>query len=262
MKRSNAKPVAGRLGAIRVSVASVALSIGLALVPAIFAQAPPQLLVEVGPNQIRIIASHVSYGDVLRALQEKFGWKTESPRSADEMKLSHIVVEAKTPKDALAKLLAGSKLDYAFVGVSGSILKLLIIPSQPDDVVTQATPLAPSILGDPESETSSSPLTPSRAVKTGDRTEGASVMSLSEITDLIGVPPGTSASDVGRMKTFPIADAAGIMGVPAGMSPGNVGRMQALPISQVANIIGVQPGIPPSDVGKTLPVTSSLSGLP
>jgi len=42
------------------------------MAPVIRAQTPPQLSVKVGANQqVRILGSNVSYGEVLRALQRK-----------------------------------------------------------------------------------------------------------------------------------------------------------------------------------------------
>ena len=124
------------------SLASPSLSIlaaafiSLALIPPMCAQAPRQLQIEVGANQqVSILADDVSYGEILRALQTELGWEIEIPALADELKLSHVRVEAKQPQDALAELLAGSKLGYAFLGgVKGSgILKVVVIPSTPGE---------------------------------------------------------------------------------------------------------------------------------
>ncbi len=55
-----------------------AVFISLALAPLIRAQAAPRLQVEVGPNQqVKIVASNVSYGEVLRDLQRKLGWEID-----------------------------------------------------------------------------------------------------------------------------------------------------------------------------------------
>src|SRR6202158_3019195 len=92
--------------------------ISAALAPAICAQGPRQLQVEVGPNQqIRILAKEVSYGEVLRALRVKSGWEIEIPPSADELKLSYVHVETTQPSIALGKLLESSGLGFVFLSL-------------------------------------------------------------------------------------------------------------------------------------------------
>jgi hypothetical protein len=61
---------------------------------AIYAQSPPRLRVKVGLNQqVRILGTDVSCGEVLRALQKTLGWEIEFPPSADELKVSYFGVE-------------------------------------------------------------------------------------------------------------------------------------------------------------------------
>jgi len=241
----------------------VAVFIGTVLAPTIIAQAPRQLKVEFGPNQqIRILANDVSYGEVLRVLQGKLGWDIEIPRLADELKLSDILVEANRPQDALAKLLDGSRLGYAFVGAANGshILKVIVIPTTPlEGTVTQDASLTSPI---PDNENTVHP--DETVVSTPERPQAPSTMSLSDATKAIGVPPSGSPADVGQMKTFPISDAAKTMGVPPGVSPADVGQMMTLSISEAAKIIGVPPGMLPSDVGKTitLPLPTGPSQRP
>ena len=79
-----------------------AMLISAALVPAVCAQASRQLQVEVGVNQhVAILASNVSYWEVLRALQRKLGWGVEIPALADELKPSYVRVETTQPQLAL-----------------------------------------------------------------------------------------------------------------------------------------------------------------
>jgi len=243
------------------------LFISVALASAMLAQAPPQLQVEVGPNQqVRILARDVSYGEVLRALRGKSGWEIEIPPLADELKLSYVQVETTQPEIALAKLLEGSRLGYAFLSrVNGSGgLKVLVIPPAPrepsltqetasspptpDNIVTGASlPLAaqaPAVTTiEPNATT---------AETTPELPPAPSTMPLADAINAIGVPPGVSPADVGKAMRFPISDAANIMGVPPGVSPADVGKAMTFPISDAANIMGVPPGVSPADVGKTI----------
>src|ERR1700676_1797331 len=107
------------------------LFVSVALAPAIYAQAPKQLQVDVGPSQqVKIVASDVSYGEVLGVLQKKLGWEIEIPAIADELKLSDVRIEALQPEIGLIKLLEGSRLGYAFLrDVNGSgRMKVFVIP--------------------------------------------------------------------------------------------------------------------------------------
>lgn len=230
--------------------------IGVALASPIFAQAPRQLQVEVGPNQqVWILASDVSYGEVLRALQGKLGWEMEIPALADELKLSYMRVEAKQPQDALAKLLEGSRLGYAFLGgVNGSrILKVLVIPSTARKAgETQEAVSSSPIPDNAQPGASLSLPAQAQAANASDGPEKSSKISLSDAINAIGAPPRVSPVDVGRKTIFSISEATGIMGVPPGVSPADVGRMMTLSISDAASMIGVPPGVSPSDVGKTI----------
>ena len=210
--------------------------ISAALAPAMCAQAPRQLRVEVGPNQqVRILASDVSYGEVLRALQRKLGWEIEIPPLADDLKLSYALIETTQPQIALAKLLEGSRLSYALLaGVNKSqSVKVVVIPSTPREArVTQEAAANSPIPGNAIAEPSS----PAQAVTTvnpnapvaganPDRPEALATMPLSEAINAIGVPPGVSPADVGRSMTFSMSDAARIMGGPA-----DVGKTTTMPL--------------------------------
>jgi hypothetical protein len=218
--------------------------ISAAVVPAICAQASRQLQVEVGANQqVTILASNVSYGDVLRALQRKLGWEIEIPPLADEVNLSYVRVETTQPQIALAKLLEGSRLGYAFrAGVSGSSSKVVVVASTPRDTKTASN--AESRSGIPE--TADTGVSVPRSAQTREATMsmpnvtvqtmpeqpvGLSTMPLSEAIEVIGVPLGTSPADVGKTLTFQISDAARIMGVPPGMSSADVGKTISLPLT-------------------------------
>src|SRR6202171_2934186 len=217
--------------------------ISAALAPAICAQGPRQLQVEVGPNQqIRILAKEVSYGEVLRALRVKSGWEIEIPPSADELKLSYVHVETTQPSIALAKLLEGSGLGYAFLGgVNGSrTVKVFVIPSAPREAsVTHHT--ASPVPDNAEAQVSPPTPVQAQAGTTSQPNAAAaeafpelplapSTRPLADAVKAIGVPPGVSPADVGRAMTFPISDAAKIMGVPPGVSPGDVGKTITMPL--------------------------------
>src|ERR1700687_1634761 len=219
--------------------------ISAALAPAICAQGPRQLQVEVGPNQqIRILARDVSYGEVLRALRGKSGWEIEVPPLADEMKLSYVHVETTQPSIALVKLLESSGLGYAFLGgVHGSrIVKVFVIPATPREAsVTQDTTSSPRIPDNAVAQVSPPPPVQAQAETTSQPNASAaeatselplapSTMLLEDAVNAIGVPPGVSPADVGLAMTFPISDEARIVGVPPTISPGNVGKTTTLPI--------------------------------
>jgi hypothetical protein len=216
-----------------------------ALLPAICAQTPRQLQVEVGPNQqVTILAGGVSYGDVLRVLREKLSWEIEIPALADDLRLSHVRLETAQPEIALAKLLEGSSLGYAFLGrVNGSrSLKVFVIPQTPREAsLTHDTASSPPIpdnvvagasLSLPAQAPSATPIkpNPTTAETIPERPAALSTMSLSEAINAIGVPPGVSPADVGKAMTFPISDAAKIMGVPPGVSPADVGKTTTMPL--------------------------------
>jgi len=214
------------------------------LAPALFAQATPQLQVELGPNhEIRIVASDVSYGEVLRALQKKLGWEIEFPAVADELKVSSVHIETTEPAMALAKLLEGSRLGYALrVGENKSQSVKVVVTSLtpreasanretassapiPDQVAAGASspPLAPPASG-------VTPIEPTAPVTDAEQPQALSTMPLSEAINAMGVPPGVSPADVGRTMTLPISEAARIMGVPPGVSPGDVGKTTIMPL--------------------------------
>jgi hypothetical protein len=222
------------------------LLISAALAPAICAQGRRQLQVEVGPSQqVRILASEVSYGEVLRALEKKLGWEIEIPPSADTLKLSYVRVETTQPQIALAKLLEGSGLGYAFLsGVNGSsAVKVVVIPSTPREAsVTHdtASPISDNVAEGalsplPAQAQAATTIQPSAttAEATTERPAVPSTMPLAQAIDAMGVPAGVSAADVGRAMMFPILDAVRIMGVPPGVSPADVGKTTTMPLPTV-----------------------------
>jgi len=219
--------------------------ISAALAPTICAQTLPRLQVEVGPNQqVTILASNVSYGEVLRALQKKLRWEIEIPPLADELKLAYARVEPTQPQIALAKLLEGSGLGYAFMGgVNGSRhVTLFIIPFSPretgathdrasnspisENAVTEVSPPLPA---QGQAGATSQP-NAAAAETTPEPLPAPSTMPLVDAINAIGVPSGVSPDDVGRAMTFPISEAAKIMGVPPGVSPGVVGKTITVPL--------------------------------
>ena len=234
------------------------------LAPAMCAQTPRQLQVEGGPNQeIRILASGVSYGEVLRALQEKLGWEIEIPALADELKLSSVDIKATQPPIALAKLLEGSGLGYALLAgeKKSQSVKVIVIPSTPREasVNHETAPRAPipdnAVAGasspPPAPAPAAPPVEPTAPAGDAEQSEAVSTMPLSEAINAMGVPPDVSSADVGRAVTLPLSEAINAMGVPPGVSSADVGRTMTLPISEAAGIMGVPPGMTSDDVGKT-----------
>jgi hypothetical protein len=234
----------GRLASYRILAGML---IGAALAVAGFAQASRQLHVEVGPDQeVKAVASEVSYGEVLRALQKKLGWEMEIPPVANELRVSYIRLETKQPEDALAKLLEGSGLDYFCVrGVNGSrSLKVLVIPPahRETEAPQDAAPVPPmpensavgASLPVPVQMQTVTAILPTSATAVEESAPeppmAPSMMPLSEATNSIGAPSGVSASDAGKSMTVPVSDAARIMGAPAGVAPGDVGKTVTLPL--------------------------------
>ena len=222
-------------------LAGMLLSAALAV--AASAQVPRQLQVEVGPNQqIRIVASHVSYGEVLRALRGKLGWEIEIPSLADELKLSYARVEASQPQEALRKLLEGSGLGYAFLGEVNGSSKVFVIPFAPRETKAPQDPASRS-------------RTPDSAVAGVSLQLPAPVQAMT-IVQLNGTAEKTMLKRHEAPSTMPLSEAINIIGVPPGLSPADVGKTMTLPMSDAARIIGASPGTSPSDVGqtKTLPL--------
>ncbi len=223
----------------------VGIVICAALAPIIWAQASRQLQVEVGTNQqVSILASGVSYGEVLKTLQEKLAWEIEIPPIANELKVSYMRVEGTQPQIALAKLLEGSRLGYAFLGaVSGSRrMKVIVIPLDPRQAkVTRDTASSPPVPDNGEKGVSLPPPAQAQAATisrpNAPATETApevppapSTMPLVDVVNIIGVPPGVSPADVGKAMTFSISEAARIMGFPPGISPTDVGKTITMPL--------------------------------
>jgi hypothetical protein len=222
------------------------LFISAALAPAMRAQVARQLRVDVGPNdQVSILASDVSYGEVLRALQRKLGWEIEIPSLADDLKVSYMRVETAQPQIALARLLEGSRLAYAFLSEANGArtVKVLVIPLAPREPrVTQDSSPSNPPMRDNAVASASPPLPEQREATTAiqpnapasetapDWPAAPLTMPLADAIQAIGVPPGGSPADVGKTMTLPISDAARIVGVPPGMSPGNVGKTTILPL--------------------------------
>ena len=214
-----------------------------------YAQASRQLKVEAGPsNEIWITASGVTYGEVLRALQEKLECEIEIPPAADEQMLSYLKVEDKQPQDAFAELFAGSKLGYAYLGGNGSPITKLIVTrfgnepasSAPNPTVAQAG------RGDsaPPSAQPQTELMPQSAPP--------EKLSLANAVNSMGTPSGVIPASVGLQTTFSMADVASVMGVPPGVRPSDVGQAKVFPLSEAASVIGVAPGTAPDSVGKTI----------
>jgi hypothetical protein len=255
--------------------AGLVVSAGLA--SAMCAQAPRQLLVEVAPNQqIRILASGVSYGEVLRALQKELGWEIEVPPLANELKISHVRIETTQPTIVLAKLLEGSGLDYALLAAmdKSPSVKVVVIPSSPREAsVTHETVSSAPIPDNVAARASlqAPTVTTIDPIATGAETipewpEAGSAMTLSEAINIMGVPAGVSPSDVGRAITMTLSEATNAMGVPAGVSPSDVGRAITMTLSEATNAMGVPAGVSPSDVGNTikLPLSEAarMMGIP
>jgi hypothetical protein len=221
------------------------LIISAALAPAICAQAPKQLQVDVGPTQqVRIVASEVSYGEVLRVLQRKLGWEIEIPPIADELKISYLCIEAPQPQIILARLLEGSRLGYAFlrdVNRSGRMKVLVIPPPAREAGLTQTVGSAPtareSVMAgtttprpaQAQVEATSRPSAAATEI-TPDEPPAPLTMPLEDAIKIIGVPPNVSPTDVGKAMTFSISDAARIMGFPPGVSPSDVGKTISMPL--------------------------------
>jgi len=208
---------------------------------------PPQLQVAVGPNQqISILASHVTYGEVLRALRTKLGWEIEIPSLADELKLNFVSVQTSQPQVALTKLLQGSGLGYAFLDEpkTSSKLKVLVIALAPRDtkatkeevlaststdsqsVAEGSPPASPSV----QSVTPNPPSVQTADTATMDKPQPSTTMSMADAANMIGAPPGVAPSEIGKSMTLSLADAARIIGAPPGTPPDNVGKTITLPL--------------------------------
>ncbi len=210
-----------------------------------FAQTQPLLQVEIGTNQqISILASEVSYGEVLRVLEKNLGWEIEIPPIADELKLSYVRIEALQPQIGLVKLLEGSRLGYAFLrDVNGSgRMKVFIIPLPAHEVsLTQSSastsPVSENVMSgtslplpaQAQAGTTSQP-NAAAAETIPDQPPAPLTIPLADAINAIGVPPGVSPADVGKAMTFSISDAARIMGFPPGVSPADVGKTVTLPL--------------------------------
>ena len=97
----------------------MSLLVSLAMASLAWGQSAPPLEVEVSATgQVRILARAVSYGSVLRVLQNKLGVPVEIPARADELTIDYACVEATQPDEALKKLLEGSGLGYAWLAAS------------------------------------------------------------------------------------------------------------------------------------------------
>jgi hypothetical protein len=239
------------------------LFLSAALAPLIYPQSTAQLQVEIGTNQeIHILASDVSYGEVLRALQKKLGWEIEIPPSANELKLSSVRIETMKPSVVFAKLLEGSRLGYALLaGKSKSqIVKVFVIPLTPREASgNQDATLRPPISDNAEARAtlplpaqapSATLIEPAAPVADAEQLEALPTMPLSEAMNAMGVPLA-DAEQLEAPPTLPLSEAIDVMGVPPGVSPGDVGETITLPLSEAIDVMGVPPGISPGDVGKT-----------
>ena len=230
------------------------------------AQSVPRLQVEVGPNQqITIIGSDLSYGEVLRALQKKLGWEIEFPATADELKLERVRIEATEPRMAIEKLLEGTRFGFGMVSEANNFksVKVFIIPktlSEPSassDAVsisptaanTETRTTSPVAAGTQVPSVSIEPSAP--AATDAKQLGGQPAVPLAEAVNTMGVPPGMAPTAVGSTATLPISDAANIMGVPPDVLPRSVGSSTTLPLSEVVRMMGVPPGMSVDTVGKT-----------
>ena len=236
--------------------------VSLAMASLAWGQDVPRLEVEVTPSgNVRIYAGAVGYGAVLRALQDKLGVPIEIPAQAEELKLDYARIEASPPDEALKKLLVGSGLGYGWVAQAHRLEKVLIlapaIPQANRNIVsTTEAELLPARRpqGGFESTSSSAqadgavakdqdslpvpsaqtfPPTDAGIARSAEQSLTAPThvtMSISEAVSAIGVPPGVSPADVGRVVTLSIAEAAGIVGMPSGALPGDVGKTTIMPL--------------------------------
>ncbi len=242
-----------------------------------FAQTQPLLQVEIGTNQqISILASEVSYGEVLRVLEKNLGWEIEIPALADELRISHVYVEATQPSTALAKLLEGSRLGYAMLTGVNQSEKVRVIVTFNTLRVSSAAEEAVNSSAIPDGVVAQAPsatraqaagataIKPEASGEATEKHDSLPTMPLTEAVNVMGVPAGVSPADVSTATTMPLSDAPNIMGVPAGMPPADVGSVTTLPLSGVAKMIGVPPGVSPGDVGKTitLPLTAGPGERP
>jgi hypothetical protein len=184
------------------------------------------------------------YGEVLRGLRVKLDWEIEISPLADKLTLSFVRVETTEPKVALAKVLEGSGLGYAFLdeGNESCNLKVHVIPLAPRE--TKATQEASSISPSPKNAAARPSLpvptqgqtatniqpngTPTETMPE-QRPEAPKVMSLADVLSVMGAPPGVPLSEVDKSMTLPMSDAVRIMGVPPGTSPDDVGKTITLP---------------------------------
>jgi len=237
----------------------------LAMASLTWGQSVPQLEVEVSAiGQVKILARDVSYGRVLRILQEKLGVAIEIPARADELTLDYARIEASQPDEALKKLLDGSGLGYAWLAPSHRVEKVVVLaglsqqaseiipstsapntrhspvqdhPAEALDIASFAVPAKQGSVEDPTSLPVPAaqvwPLSEAGMVNGKESslaTQGTSTMPLSEAINAIGVPPGVSPADVGTTKTFSMSEAGSVIGVPPGMSFGDVGKTTTMPL--------------------------------
>ena len=252
----------------------VSLFIGLLLAGSMNAQTSGQLRVELRSNhQIKIIAMGVTYGNILRALQENLGWEVEFPAMADEVKPSEINVEATDPPTLIRRLLEESHFGYAIQLASDSRPVKVVITApatQPASTTADGNGLSPSIPSDNEAPSMSgiARLNKDSVLVTGQPNESDHhlpvSMPLSDAAKNMGVPRGVSPGDVGITNILPISGAAAVMGTSLGASSSDVGSSMAISLSRASEIIGNPPNVSPGDVGKTivLPLGNGSSSSP
>ncbi len=233
------------------------LLLGLLIPLLVSGQSSSHLELQVSPARgVKIMAQQVSYGEVLRAFQQKLGVPMDIPPAADQLVLSYAHIDAATSAEVLQKLLAGSGLGYALLQqVGGSQLQKVIVLHWGGESGGEKGALA-SAAGSPRANPPplrvSIPSWPARREAEVDDSEEeitvpeAQQRPLPEAGELIGMEAGSDVAEavaeqvyelplesypvvlkLGRLPvTRPLSEAAEVMGVPPGVSPEEVGKMK------------------------------------
>ncbi len=83
---------------MKATTALPALLLGLGIPLLVWGQSTARLEVEASPGQgVKIVAQQVSYGEVLRAFQQKLGVPIDIPPAADQLLLSYVHIDATPP---------------------------------------------------------------------------------------------------------------------------------------------------------------------
>jgi hypothetical protein len=234
---------------------AMSLLVSLAMASLVWGQEAGRLEVEVSPSgQVRIFARAVSYGVVLRALEDKLGVTIEIPAEADELKLDYARIEASRPEEALARVLEGSGLGYGWLAQAHRLTKVVIVarPGEPAKGTSVST-LGPAAdpLQDRSPDAVDSASFPVQTESEGTENQGSRLAppvetwSLSEAGIVNGTEPGLAARGAAEPQINPL---------PAESQP-TVGETPrpgvTRPLSDAANVVGIPPGVSAGDVGKT-----------